>query len=79
MKDSGLAEMSEDFISHDVMINAYAEHISGKAREDFERFSDESRRDYYGYDPETFNEWKTGKTYWGRIPLLTQNHTEDII
>lgn len=56
MKDSGLAEMSEDFISHDVMINAYAEHISGKAREDFERFSDESRRDYYGYDPETFNE-----------------------
>lgn len=61
IKDPGFAELTEDFISHDVMINAYSEHIKGTVREDFERFSDEARRDYYEYDPEVFDRWKYHK------------------
>jgi sugar-specific transcriptional regulator TrmB len=58
IRDPGFAEMSEDYISHDVMINSYAEHIEGTVKEEFERFSDEARRDYYEYDAMVFDQWK---------------------
>ncbi len=58
IKDSGFVEMSEDFISHDVMINAYSSKISGEEKAAFERFSDESRRDYFEYSKEAFDSWK---------------------
>jgi sugar-specific transcriptional regulator TrmB len=58
IRDPGFAEMSEDYISHDVMINAYSEYVIGSVKEEFEHFSDEARRDYYEYDEATFDEWK---------------------
>lgn len=58
IKDPGFVEMSEDYISHDVMINAYSEKISGKDKDEFEHFSDEARRDYYDYSDEEFDAWK---------------------
>ncbi len=58
IKDPGFVELSEDYISHDVMINAYSNQISGESREVFEKFSDEARRDYFEYGQEEFDLWK---------------------
>jgi len=58
IKDTGFVEMSEDYISHDVMINAYSNNIDGQAREAFERFSDEARKNYFDYTDEEFDTWK---------------------
>ncbi len=57
IKDAGFVEMSEDFISHDVMINAYSNKISGAEKEAFEAFSDQARRDYFDYSKEAFEAW----------------------
>lgn len=54
IKDSGFVEMSEDYISHDIMINQYAETLQGNARDAFERYSDLSRKEYYDYSDEEF-------------------------
>lgn len=58
IKDPGFVEMSEDYISHDVMINAYSSHIEGEAKIAFEKFSDEARRDYFDYSQAAFDQWK---------------------
>ncbi len=58
IKDAGFVEMSEDYISHDVMINAYSNQIEGPSKDVFEKFSDEARRDYFDYTQEEFESWK---------------------
>lgn len=58
IKDPGFVEMSEDYISHDVMINAYSQKIEGQMKADFEEFSDEARRDYFEYTHDEFEKWK---------------------
>jgi len=58
IKDPGFVEMSEDYISHDVMINAYSNHITGDSKKSFEKFSDEARRNYFDYSQEVFDKWK---------------------
>ncbi len=60
IKDTGFVEMTEDYISHDVMVNGYAATLSGKEKEAFERFTDLSRRDYFNYTEEEFDQWKFG-------------------
>ncbi len=56
IKDAGFVEMTEDYISHDVMINKYAHKLSGHLKEEFEVFSDEVRRDYFGFDSEEYKQ-----------------------
>ncbi|BES64268.1 TrmB family transcriptional regulator [Gottschalkiaceae bacterium SANA] len=52
IKDPGFVEMSEDYISHDIMINQYAETLRGQAKNNFETFSDSSRKEYFEYKDE---------------------------
>jgi len=49
IKDPGFVEMSEDYISHDVMINAYSRNLEGETKDAFERFTDVSRKNYFDY------------------------------
>jgi sugar-specific transcriptional regulator TrmB len=57
IKDPGFVEMSEDYISHDIMVNQYAETLSGKKSVEFERFSDLARKEYYDYSDEEFEKF----------------------
>lgn len=54
IKDPGFVAISEDYISHDIMVNQYAETLTGEASAAFERFSDLARKDYYEYGDEEF-------------------------
>ena len=54
IKDPGFVEISEDYISHDIMVNQYAKTLSGQASVAFERFSDLARKEYYEYSDEEF-------------------------
>jgi sugar-specific transcriptional regulator TrmB len=54
IKDPGFVEMSEDYISHDIIINQYAETLHGEAKNNFETFSDFSRKKYFEYSDEEF-------------------------
>ncbi len=63
-KDSGFVEMSEDYISHDLMVNVYSNNLEEKEKEKFEVFCDEARRDYFDYTDEDFEKikWKEKKS-----------------
>jgi sugar-specific transcriptional regulator TrmB len=52
IKDPGFVAISEDYISHDIMINQYSETLQGEDKDAFERYSDLSRKDYYDYSDE---------------------------
>lgn len=54
IKDPGFVEMSEDYISHDIMINQYSETLTKEKKAEFERFSDLARKEYYDYNDEEF-------------------------
>ncbi len=57
IKDPGFVEMSEDYISHDIMINRYSETLSGEEKAEFERFSDLARKEYYDYSDHEFDQF----------------------
>ncbi|MHC1684425.1 MAG: TrmB family transcriptional regulator [Clostridiaceae bacterium] len=57
-KDPSFVDMSEDFISHDLMINIYSNKLEKEEREKFESFLDNVRKDYFGYSDEEFNRFK---------------------
>ncbi|GMQ55864.1 TrmB family transcriptional regulator [Vallitalea sediminicola] len=57
-KDAGFVDMSEDYIAHDLMVNLYSEKLDDDQREEFEAYSDEVRKDYYGFTDEEFNNFK---------------------
>lgn len=57
IKDPGFVEMSEDYISHDIMVNRYAETLTGEEKAIFERFSDHTRKEYYDYSDEEFDQF----------------------
>lgn len=57
IKDPGFVEMSEDYISHDIMINRYSETLSGEKEDEFERFSDLARKEYYDYSDDEFDQF----------------------
>ena len=54
IKDPGFVAISEDYISHDIMINQYSETLAGDEKDAFERYSDLSRKEYYDYSDEEF-------------------------
>lgn len=54
IKDPGFVAISEDYISHDIMINQYSATLQGENKDAFERYSDLSRKDYYDYSDEEF-------------------------
>lgn len=57
-KDIGLVEMSEDYISHDLMVNLYASQLGAKERAAYEDFSDNVRKEYFGFTEEEFINFK---------------------
>lgn len=57
IKDPGFVEMSEDYISHDIMVNRYAETLTGEEKARFERFSDHARKEYYDYSDHEFDQF----------------------
>ncbi len=57
-KDIGLVEMSEDYISHDLSVNLYSNHLDPAGRAIFEDFLDNVRKDYYGFTEEEFINFK---------------------
>ncbi len=54
IKDPGFVAISEDYISHDIMINQYSETLAGDEKDAFESYSDLSRKEYYDYSDEEF-------------------------
>ncbi|SHH71045.1 TrmB family transcriptional regulator [Clostridium grantii] len=48
-KDKGFVDMSEDYIFHDLMINMYSNKLEGKAKEHFENFLDNIRKEYFDF------------------------------
>lgn len=57
IKDPGFVEISEDYISHDIMINQYSETLQGNEKDLFERYSDLSRKEYYEYSDKEFEQF----------------------
>jgi hypothetical protein len=57
-RDMGIVEMSEEYISHDLMVNLYANHLAGAERKAYEDFSDNVRKDYFGFTEEEFINFK---------------------
>lgn len=57
-KDAAFVDMSEDYISHDLMVNMYANKLEEKERQEYENFMDNARREYFGYTEEEFNSFK---------------------
>ena len=57
IKDPGFVEISEDYISHDIMVNQYAKTLNGEASAAFERFSDLARKNYYEYSDDEFEKF----------------------
>lgn len=46
--DPGLIDIGEDYIAHDLMINAYADRLDGDALSEFEHYLDNVRGEFYG-------------------------------
>lgn len=57
-KDAGFVDMSEDYISHDLMVNLYSNKLEESKREEYEAFLDNARKDYFCYTDEEFNNFK---------------------
>lgn len=57
-KDIGLVEMSEDYISHDLMVNLYSNHLKAEERAAYEDFLDNARKEYFGFTEEEFINFK---------------------
>ena len=57
-KDTGFVDMSEDYISHDLMVNLYANKLEKDKRQEYENFMDNARKEYFGYTEEEFNNFK---------------------
>lgn len=56
--DSGLVEVSEDYIAHDLMVNLYSYKLDEKERKEYEEYMDKVRRYYYAYSDEDFKDLK---------------------
>lgn len=54
-KDPGFVDISEDYICHDLMVNLYSNKLEREARDEYEGFLDNVRREYYDYTEEEFN------------------------
>jgi len=57
-KDIGIAEITEDYISHDVMINVYANKLNSPERKEFESYLDNVRKEFFGFTDEEFKTFK---------------------
>ncbi|KNF08370.1 hypothetical protein CLPU_8c01350 [Gottschalkia purinilytica] len=57
-KDIDFVDMSEDYISHDLMVNLYSNKLSKNEREEYENFLDNVRKEYFNYTEEEFNNFK---------------------
>jgi len=57
IKDIGFVQMSEDYISHDVMINKYSETLDGNDKKEFEHYSDVARKEYFDYTDDEFEQF----------------------
>lgn len=57
-KDAGFVDMSEDYISHDLMVNIYANKLENDEKQEYESFMDNVRKEYFGYTEEEFNSFK---------------------
>ncbi|MBV7274283.1 TrmB family transcriptional regulator [Clostridiaceae bacterium UIB06] len=58
IKDAGFVDMSEDYISHDLMVNLYSNKLEENERQEYENFMDNARKEYFGYTDEEFNSFK---------------------
>ena len=54
-QDEGFIEVSEDYISHDLVVNLYSASLDAEAYDRFEMFSDNVQKQYYNYSDEEFN------------------------
>ncbi len=54
-KDPGFVDMSEDYICHDLMVNLYSNKLEGEEREEYEKFLDNARCNYFNFTIEEFN------------------------
>ncbi len=52
-----IRRMSEDYISHDVMINAYSRNLEGETKDAFESFTDLSRKNYFDYTDDDLHDF----------------------
>lgn len=57
-KDAGFAEISEDYIAHDLMVNLYSEKLKENQRKEYENYLDNIRREYFGFTEEEFARFK---------------------
>jgi sugar-specific transcriptional regulator TrmB len=57
-KDEGFVDMSEDYISHDLMVNLYSNRLIESEKQEYEDFMDTARKDYFCYTDEEFNSFK---------------------
>lgn len=57
-KDTAIIDMSEDYISHDLMVNVYSNSLEMTEKNNYETFLDNVRKDYYGFTDEEFNNFK---------------------
>lgn len=57
-KDAGFAEISEDYIAHDLMVNLYSEKLEEDQRKEYESYLDNIRKEYFGFTEEEFEKFK---------------------
>jgi HTH-type transcriptional regulator, sugar sensing transcriptional regulator len=57
-KDAGFVDMSEDYISHDLMVNLFSNKLEEDERQEYENFMDNARKEYFDYTEEEFNNFK---------------------
>lgn len=57
-KDAAFVDMSEDYISHDLMVNLYSNKLEENQRQEYEEFLDNARKDYFNYSDEEFNSFQ---------------------
>ncbi|WP_053957626.1 TrmB family transcriptional regulator [Inediibacterium massiliense] len=57
-KDPDFVDMSEDYVVHDLMVNLYANQLDIKQREEYEKFLDHVRKEYFAFTEEEFNKFK---------------------
>ncbi len=50
--------MSEDYISHDLMVNLYSNKLEEDERQEYENFMDNARKEYFAYTDEAFKNFK---------------------
>lgn len=57
-KDRGFAEMTEDNIVHDLMVNLYSEKLEEDKRKEYENYLDNIRKEYFGFTDEEFDRFE---------------------